>query len=56
MGAIKKQEAKMTKNITKTRFKQPHLKKYGSNISVLLSKKSSPGDGMFANGVKGMFG
>ena len=35
-------------------LEQPIVKQYGSFLTVTLSKKSSPGDGSFANGVKGM--
>ncbi|MGL5784906.1 MAG: lariocidin family lasso peptide [Alphaproteobacteria bacterium] len=35
-------------------FKKPEIRNYGSFAAVILSKKSSPGDGIFGNGVKGM--
>ena len=31
----------------------PLLKVYGSTLAVILSKKSSPGDGVYGKGVKG---
>lgn len=31
------------------------LTRYGSLMSVILSKKSTPGDGMFGRGQKGAF-
>jgi hypothetical protein len=37
----------------KNRFKPAVIVSYGSFMSVILSKKSSPGDGMWGRGVKG---
>jgi hypothetical protein len=37
----------------KTILTKPIVKKYGTFLSVILTKKSSPGDGIHGNGVKG---
>lgn len=43
----------VTSEVMKKTLELPVIREYGSFLSITLSKKSTPGDGTHANGVKG---